>query len=403
MSEASIHQPNISPSGVEQLVLASETSLPVDAAYQQASTHSFDTVTDIEERRKQVLGTIESARNELRNSSAFRDPEGRIIEGTELAIDMQRELADEIVASGDQIAMDDATEMFLNGTLRGVSPTEALGQKGHLAEHHKVMYNQRKLAKLMHLYKGDPEAAVAIAENHVAGFHGSRSSMLYSFLEHDGLLTAAAAREQGINIASGERRYAPNGGQADISFADWSEPLSIASYSSVSEPKTIESMQEAIDHWKDYLHVTYNNQPLLPAVRRNVETIIADNEEQLKFVQENPHSPETALILEDFPVAFGVDVSSYPVVPGARTADWEELRGVLNPRTSGDITGEFAIHDDRVPAEKLPVIAVPAGKVEEVQALFDAHDKKVKVMDIGPLRSDIKLARRIRRPTTQNQ
>ncbi len=380
----------------EFVVTSSERDKEAKGVVLQAGSISINAFRGSQEGQKQqYIATIEETYKQLLDSPEVRDARG---DGLRCQIDMQRELAIDIVSMGDETARNDVVEMFRSGKLRGIQPTETLGLKGFVSDDLKPLFVNRKLTKLMHIYKVDPDAAVAITENHVAGFHGSRSSMLYSFLEHGGLVTGAEARKRGLNPASGERRYSPDGGQTDVSFADWSETQSVKRYTGVSEPKTIEDLQKTIDDWKAYIDVSYDGKPVLPEVQRKVETIITDNERQLKFVQENPNSPVAGLILEDFPIAFGIDISEYPVVPGAWDRETgKELRGVLNPVTGGDIEGEFSIHDDFIPQEKLPVVAVPSGKIEEVQAMFVASGKKVKVMDIAPLRSYARLADRIRR------
>jgi len=117
------------------------------------------------------------------------------------------------IARISEVAADEVRELLVSNQLAGADITPVLGKSPV-----DPIYKQ---LRLLDIYEQDPDAARAIASNHVAGFHASRSGGLLSTLRH-GLLPAAEAppTRGDVPIFHGERVFS-QGKQADISYADW--------------------------------------------------------------------------------------------------------------------------------------------------------------------------------------
>jgi len=245
---------------------------------------------------------------------------------------------------------------------------------------------RRKQTRLLEIYEKDPDAARQLVHNNVAGFHGSTSSSLWGVLEHDALLSAKEARRRGQIIASGERTFSQQGGQATVSFADWRAPESIALYADTEGPLTINvlhaRLSQAQDAHKENLDAFGSEHPLT----YNAEHLIRDLTDQISFIKDDSKSEHAKLMLEEFPVAYGLDFSNFHLVD----SPFQLPKGDLPDNTiircvRSDIKGEFMVTDGAIPLSKIPVVAVPETYINYVKSLFERRGKHVSVIDLSLL------------------
>lgn len=283
-------------------------------------------------------------------------------------------IASKIIAETDDPGViDEIVDISTKEMLNNIPITPDLGEWN--------VYQQfDKRIKVLDIYNENPELARLIVAERVAGFHGSRSGSLWGVIEHDGLLSAAEARSKGQILASGERTYSQESGQDAISFADFRFPETIRHYArSKIIPRTVEDLkreysevvaakEEAIRQWGPRHPFAYNS-----------ALVAKDIQEQINFVQNNPHSVEAELMLANFPVAYGVSIDQYEIVPTMN----EKKSGVLVDRVPSDIPGEFQIIDTKVPLDRMPIIAVPKQYISRVRELLQNKGKtNIKVVDI---------------------
>jgi hypothetical protein len=287
--------------------------------------------------------------------------------------------AKDLVSQGDETAIRDVTEIVSNKTLDGVEITKWYGTGS-------VGNSSLKLARLLYVYEQDPRAARLLVGNHIGGFHGSRSGSLWGVLTQGGLLSAEEARSVGQRVSTGERAYSPEGGQPTISFADWRASDSIRRYAgTAAAPMTVEDIvrgkRELEDDYAEN-HAMFGDQhPFTYNSKHLIETAQAE----IDFLREHPDSLEAQLLLANFPIAYGIDVSRYESMetyPEAVRAG--KTKDTIVERVS-DIDGEFMFFGGRIPLSGLPVIAVPAERIKEVATLFAEHDRGVRVIDIDLL------------------
>ena len=292
-----------------------------------------------------------------------------------------RRHAEEIIYSGSEKNIRDVLDIVIHERLQGTEIVEMMG-KWNFRE----AFDKR--AKILDIYKSDTEGAEVIVSQQVAGFHGSRSGSLWGVLDHQGLLSAGEARRRGQILSSGERTFSGKDGQAFISFADLRSSHSIRQYAGESEQDvSIEELEERAAQYYDAASQRSTEQWSEDhPYSYNAKLIASDIRQQISYIKDNPDSIEADLMLHDFPVAYGVSVASYEVVPTVL----DKKKGAVVARAPSDINGEFLVMDDHVGIANIPVIAVPSDRISQVEQLVKERKLELKVMDIDLLTRDPK-------------
>lgn len=235
-----------------------------------------------------------------------------------------------------------------------------------------------KKGQLLAIYKNNPEVAEVIVRYNVVGFHASRSASLWGVLQH-GLLSAAEVRRRGLNIGTGERTFSRKGGEDTIRFADWRAVGTIRRFSASSGPVTAATLRERAAEYRDSAETnknrSYGDDPLTnnPAVY-NLLAVAEDDEKVAEFIQENPDTEEAQLIMDNFPVAYGLCADGYEVYDHIiqlpkREGNYHTPQKVLSRTMISDDYGEFVVDSSEVSTQDIAIIAVPRARVDQVDAL----------------------------------
>jgi hypothetical protein len=250
-----------------------------------------------------------------------------------------------------------------------------------LGKYH-IMDVPEKTETFLGFLERDPELAHLIAKRQVAGFHGSRSGTLLSVLKH-GLMPSADLKQRNDVLAvAGERTFSSPDGQESTSFADWRAPQSIADYSQNEELQTADSLNESIERLQRALTDHLNDGGSSDdRISLNCVEMVKEMQAQAEFMAANPDSEETKLIEANFPVAYGIDISEMDVASQDPGYLPPSFRGVVDFAPS-DVKGEFLVYDT-VPMQKLPVVAVPAERINQVKAIAEREGADIYVADLA--------------------
>ncbi len=336
--------------------------------------HSYDNLAQLDEF---AISTQKQALSEILYGNLERGIDGSAF----FAANKLKEVADRLLEHGDPDTTAVVFEIVQNNSLFGHEITPVMGKHSYTDE-------RNKQTRLLSIYERDPETAKLLVDEDIAGFHGSRSGALFGILRHDGLLSAAESRNRGQLISSGEKTYSRKGGQRFISFADWRAPESLTKYahSSNSEPLTIPALEETVETLKkgyiEYQALWGDDHPFV----YNVLHQISDTEDLISLIKTEPDSEEVDLLHDNFPIAFGVTMKGFDLYD--RIFDLpkgEKPENAMVCIVNSDIQGEFAVENEKVALDKLPVIAVPKDKIAKIKEIIERYGKNVKVIDISLL------------------
>jgi hypothetical protein len=239
---------------------------------------------------------------------------------------------------------------------------------------------EKKVIRFLEIYDQDPELAKIIAEQEIAGFHGTRSASLWGILKHDAILSAAEASLRGQPAISGERMYSEEGGQKSISFADWRRPDTIGSYAGTrAAPLTIDDLLNRRDLRREAAIEAARQWGEKHPFAHNSRAVAEDLQKQIEAFRADPNSEEALLTLANFPIAFGVSTKDMELAAGAK-AKGDSPRVLATVKS--DIPGEFALMTSQLSLGYIPMVAVPAKYIDQVQAIFNKHNKKIAVIDL---------------------
>ncbi|MDR1970072.1 MAG: hypothetical protein LBQ11_01870 [Candidatus Nomurabacteria bacterium] len=211
----------------------------------------------------------------------------------------------------------------------------------------------KKATQLLKIYEKDPETAGLLVKKNIAGFHATNSSTLLNVLQN-GLLPASKLREQDEMITSGEHYYT-GGKQRAVSFVDWREPKVIAEYAGINDDHYEKLSFGRIDHYISIYELQKDKFANLGADAQvaSLGLMVKDLQRKREFLQSpsEADAEKAALIIANFPVAYGIDASGS-----------ESFFGV-----ESHIECEFAVEE--VTSSDIKVVAVPLGQIEYVKQL----------------------------------
>lgn len=205
------------------------------------------------------------------------------------------------------------------------------------------------------------EAAKAIIENDVCGFHATDSVALSGILEAGGLRSTRSMRADGLSVPTGEHQYQPPEGQGSISFGNLARTKDILTQYA-GPAKVVRKDHAQVVSELDVMIESSNamdRATLSPREIANLETGLADFAALRKKITEGPQSLVSTMARVRFPVAFGV--SRGPI-------DRADPNRLLSAASH---LGEFRPAEEKVELSELPVVAVPREVVEPVKKLFE--------------------------------
>ena len=227
-----------------------------------------------------------------------------------------------------------------------------------------------------------PELAETIIEQEVAGFHITGSYALAGVLEDGALMSSKALEAEGKTSVTGQHDIAA--AQSSISFGSVKEIVRNAD--AWGGPNDVRTNEQVIADFEKEIEEAEAGKAmsvegtrgfyLYDFVSRHARQAIAE-------FQQNPNSLQSTLLRYRFPVAFGVSRSF------VRESEKERGNGHLNIGTSD--FGEFRPAADYIPMEALPVIAVPADKVQPVSQLLKEFGYDSAVISLDDFRQVDKL------------
>ncbi len=271
-------------------------------------------------------------------------------------------------------------QIACDGSFRGLSiqrmPQCRLG--GNMLE---MDYDVR--GNLLKIAKDNPDVAEKIVQYGVIGFHGTMSGALMPILEQEGLLSSREVNSRGILQSTGETTTGGAEGESTIRFATWARPASICHYARPNEPTLdAETLMQKADEYSTIAHNISGApegfvDPGLAKIAENYTRTAA-------YMEENPKSLQAKLICENFPIAWGFSSKAYTLYPTMH--DVPELHtGAVVERVATDVKGEFAVLDQHIPLDSLPLLAVPHEKIAYVEAILKSYGHDVEVIPLEPI------------------
>ena len=285
-----------------------------------------------------------------------------------------------LLALEDPSVEKDVWEIIEQNSLDGVELSPIFGKSAAGDKRHKQ-------AVLLTIYKQNPETARLLVHENIGGFHGSRSGSLWGVLQHDGLLSAQEARGRGQILSTGERTFSSQNGQASISFGDWREPKTINRYAGAKGQRvSIEQLQQEAAMTESSLNKSLTNWGEDHPFTYNSKLQLQDLQEQIKLIIAHPDSIEAELILDNFPITYGITINGFDRVETENQLPKDDpIKNTILERVRSDIEGEFMVIDQKISLDSLPVVAVPQDQINRVQELFKQHNKQIAVIDIALL------------------
>ncbi len=287
--------------------------------------------------------------------------------------------ADAVVAEGtdDQVAA--AAEIVLVDTLDGYPIPKLIGKGAG------VYGEMDRVQQFIGITMREPGLARSIARNNVVGFHASNSSSLLSVLQH-GLLSATEARQRNIPLGAGERTYPSSDAPFFVSFAHWQAWHTLARYSGDEQPMTLWDYDDRI--WKlkgDLAWFTPTFGDTHPwAINWKLQ--IEDTARLVVQLNRDPDSPESRLIMDNFPVLYGFNATDYPQEESELSWNRSSTHKVLLKQVAAsDVSGEFAVINGRIPPQEIPIIAVPQHHVDRIHQLVHETGYAIDVYPIDSL------------------
>lgn len=256
----------------------------------------------------------------------------------------------------DEDTRGEAIEVLTKGTLSGAEIGSSYVNRNIVSE-----WNEREYLANM-LMSGDQskEAAKAIIEKGVCGFHSTRSQALAGMLESGALMSAYALNEKGHIMVTGEHYYQKPEGQDTISFSNLAESRNAALDHAGEHGVKVRAHETVLED----MRAAMNQMSELDDGSRsdNIKQAVGRYQAAIQSLEANPDSLFAALNKHEFPVMVGIS-KDYIEESEDRREKSHLLRGVSH-------LGEFRPVDTEIPLAALPVVAVPAEVVAPVTELF---------------------------------
>ena len=326
----------------------------------------IERVDGAEESPESVMADLRVAMADKLSDDLVGNSVKKLLATAEMVVEINPDYADMVYS------------IVLQGKLGETEITPLMGRY-HISE----LYEKRM--RLLEILQEDKALAETLVNQHIAGFHATKSGSLWGILHHGALLSAAEARLRGQILSTGERTFSPREGQPTISFADWRHRKSIDRYAGKTHPLELSELEKTRKEMIDAAKT------LNPSSKNILDTNLmlgADDIQKLvDYVLANPNSKEAELIIENFPIVFGVDIEGLPSCERINwTSEPDSIKTKVIEIAPGDIRGEFLISGKELPLSRVPAVGVPAERIEGVKALFAQHN-------LQPLVFDIKLVR----------
>lgn len=300
------------------------------------------------------------------------------IEHHEFWTNRLKALAHQLVREGSTAQAASTAEIIMANTLYGNAIPEMLGKGG-------VNEELGKKRQFIGIAADEPELAHAMVANSIGGFHGSNSSSLLGVLRH-GLLSAQESRKQNIALGSGERTYTHPDAQPFISFADWRDPETLRCYSGKERVTSLAAYQKTFDELHDVRDSFLKKYGEDHVFTHNAHHQLEDTRRVINNLLQYPTSRESQLTIANFPVLYGLDISSYPEIYSNLCIDSSiDEPFLVKCLTRTSVASEFAIMNGAVSPEKIPVIAVPKHHIDTVRTLVHEAGHGIDVYPIDPL------------------
>jgi hypothetical protein len=347
-----------------------------------------ETAEPVDYSLEAVLSRIEAGldRGEVR-SSYYTSPDARK-SGVQMVLAEVTDFLDAAPDHGKQVE-----DVVLRNSYKGMYLPPRVGKEVDVYDELAARSHFLKIAQR------DPVLAEKIVRHQLTGFHGTRSGVLSSILQH-GLMPEQEVRErEGLQQFAGERTYSPEGGQPRISFVSWSDLSNFRHYSghaAVLDEKALgriaENLQASIDEYDRILGAdnTFSS---------NFTLRLADVEQQMQLLRAEPDSSEVRRMVDNYPIMIGADLSGFKKygslglyeMHASRKEKRKPLKDkniVITREALSDVASEHAVYGT-IPAEAIRVLAVPSDHIAEVEALVRDGGLDVYVADLGTLQSDV--------------
>lgn len=331
--------------------------------------------------RKQALRYLEARTLAEEPLKAWEDPDyDSNDEHVKSGFHRLLNLAYGLVEAGDIPAIRDVMEFVTADTMGGVEITPVLGKESAGDDVHKKV-------RLLEIYDRHPDVAKLLMQKSVGGFHGSRSASLPGILRQGALLSAKEARARGEIVAAGEQIYGAAGGNDVISFADYRSPSTIKEYAGTKPvPLTLQDLERQrtglLESSGEARRLYGEDHPWVETMRLWAE----EKAKQIKIIEKQPDSAEAALILGNFPVAFGLSIEGYQLYSGLSSLPKQDKpANSIVMKVPSDKEGEFVVADNHVNLDRIPVVGVPHEYIGKVRKMLGRRGFIGEVIDIASI------------------
>lgn len=294
---------------------------------------------------------------------------------------MRGEFTDAISMVADNKSLDDETksqaiEILAKGTLGG----HKLGHSDVNRNISDEWFERQYVANILLSSPDGKEVAQAIAEKGICGFHSTRSQALAGILETGFLMSARTLNEKGHTMVTGEHYYQKDSqGQESVSFSNLAYSRDAALNHAGKQAVTIRDQETVV---RDMQRVIAELESLATESTSKADLLTAAanrHKAAVDRILSDPDSLFAALSKQEFPVMLGLSKYYLDETETRRTSGRAMVPG-------GSHLGEIRPIDEQIPADALPVIAVPAEVMGHVQELFSVYGyKDTKIVAIEPL------------------
>ncbi len=244
-----------------------------------------------------------------------------------------------------------------------------------------------KADRFLAIFENNERVARELVQNKIAGFHASSSASIVGVLRQ-GLVSSRELQEKGIPVVSGERTYTRKGGHSTISFADWRASGTLDYYKQGGEELTAAILREHADELSKSVQQNDSGYSEDHPFLVNGADVARDRYAIAERLESNPYSLEAQLIVANFPVAYGISLDDFSLsadILSAQKMYRADFQPSISPTTVSDVKGEFVFVGDKISPEKIRMIAVPEGKIEQIKNVVSAFKLDIKVVAIEPL------------------
>lgn len=238
--------------------------------------------------------------------------------------------------------------------------------------------SKSKLRQFFGIFKANRNLAHEIVDSNILGFTGTSSAALPGILRQGAILSQPEALRRGEALSTGERTFSAAQNTDQISFADWRAPDTINEYAT-GRPQSYQDMvahKQSLQEQVAEMEVA-GKTPETSRQLYNAKVSLDGVTKKMDKLQKSPDSSDAQLIMENFPIAFGLSGDGYQVYE--RLGSVPEGEDAIASAVGSDARGEFMVTASEIPLDRIPLVLVPREKVAYVRELLAQSYPNIRV------------------------